>query len=124
VKDDKLKTNELVNSSYIKAEDLVTRTQEIYHLIAEKSAAKNVQKEVCSSILFNLKNLGAFKEDNTFSAVDQNFEMQPPATPMYKTSEFKFRMREKNKEIEKAFAEMGRSITLLEELNEEHQLLS
>lgn len=50
--------------------------------------------------------------------------MQPPATPMYKTSEFKFRMREKNKEIEKAFAEMGRSITLLEELNEEHHLLS
>jgi hypothetical protein len=59
-----------------------------------------------------------------FSAVDENFEMQPADTPKYKSSEFKFRMREKNKEIEKAFAEMGRSINLLEELNEEHHLLS
>lgn len=51
--------------------------------------------------------------------------MQPDAdAPMYKTSEFEFRMKEKVKEIKLAFAEMGRSITLLEELNEEHHLLS
>lgn len=51
--------------------------------------------------------------------------MQPnTSSPKYKQSEFDFRMREKVKEIKLAFAEMGRSMTLLEELNEEHHLLS